>query len=106
MKLAEPLPAWVALGLAVALGALARPARAHAVGLSRGDYVLVGDGTSPTLSERGQNLDGTSPASPERGRNLAVVTAELRFARSDAVGLDADALLRGVQVSMNGTSCP
>jgi HupE/UreJ protein len=66
-----------AVGLALAIAAIGRPAQAHAVGVSRGEYVLTG----------------------------AVVTAALTFAPGDADGLDSSELVRGVTVSANGKSC-
>jgi hydrogenase/urease accessory protein HupE len=71
-----------AIAVAVALAALlivatGTDAHAHAVGLSRGDYTLTG----------------------------SVVTADLRFARSDAAWMDAAGLLRGILLSSNGSPC-
>ena len=62
---------------ALALLAAAGTASAHAVGLSRGDYVVRGD----------------------------LVTAELTFARADAAGLTDASLVRGVVVSGDGVEC-
>ncbi len=59
------------------MSALAQPAHAHAVGLSRGEYQRTGNR----------------------------VTAKLTFARRDMEGLDAGALLPGVIVSSNGEPC-
>ncbi len=67
----------LAMALSIAVLMIARPARAHAVGLSRGDYVRTGDR----------------------------VTANLTFARRDVDGLDAGELLRGLIVSSNGKPC-
>ena len=67
----------VATALSIAVSAIAWPAHAHAVGLSRGDYERAGQR----------------------------VTATLTFARRDVDGLDAATLLRGVLVSSNGKPC-
>jgi hydrogenase/urease accessory protein HupE len=63
--------------VALVLVLLGGDASAHAVGLSRGDYVLAG----------------------------SVVTAELTFARGEGATIDAADVLRGVVVSANGRAC-
>ncbi len=65
------------MAVSIAVAVIARPAQAHAVGLSRGDYERSGDR----------------------------VTATLTFARRDVDGLDGGSLLRGVGVSSNGKTC-
>ena len=71
---------WLAalnVAIVAAIVATAKPAHAHAVGLSRGDYVLAG----------------------------SAVTAELTFARAEGETLDAESLVRGVRVSAGGMAC-
>jgi hypothetical protein len=67
----------VAVVLAIAAVAFARPVHAHAVGLSRGEYTLVG----------------------------RLATIKLTFARGDVEGLEAETLLRNIFVSSNGEPC-
>jgi hydrogenase/urease accessory protein HupE len=68
----------IAVALAASLiAATGSDAHAHAVGLSRGDYALEG----------------------------SVVTAELRFARSDADGMDPARMLQGIILSAHGAPC-
>jgi hypothetical protein len=76
MRLAERLVLALLVAL-LALAALSREAQAHAVGLSRGDYVLADH----------------------------VVTAELVFARGEGEALDAATLVHGLVVSANGRPC-
>ncbi|HLK40873.1 MAG TPA: HupE/UreJ family protein [Polyangiaceae bacterium] len=67
----------LALALATTLLALGTPASAHAIGLSRGEYVQSGSG----------------------------VAAQLTFSRADSDAVDDGELLRGVVVRADGEPC-
>ena len=88
------------LGFIALLAPLARPAAAHTVGVSRGDYRVSGTGLEAELTFARPELEGAVPGLDENGDGV-LTAAEVLAGRPPLAGL----LARGLEVRSGSRAC-